>query len=102
MNIEDHCKKIIMTPRISKRFVILCEGDIPEGGFSPSVRKVKPYWECIHQAEEREQDNYEEAHRKFRDEISMKIAKEVYAHQEGTPHQHLACFFNHLHQLEFG
>jgi hypothetical protein len=67
-----------------------------------SVRKVKPYWECIHQAEEREQDNYEEAHRKFRDEISMKIAKEVYAHQEGTPHQHLACFFNHLHQLEFG
>lgn len=38
MDIEKHCLGIIKSPRISNRFVILCEGDIPESDrpYSPS------------------------------------------------------------------
>lgn len=67
-----------------------------------SVRKVKPYWERIHPANQSVTDDYEEEWRSFREDISLEIGRKVYAHQEGKPHQHLACFFNHLHQLEFG
>jgi hypothetical protein len=67
-----------------------------------AVRKVKPYWERIHPVNEVITDDYEEDWRSFRDDISLEIGRKVYAHQEGKPHQHLACFFNHLHQLEFG
>jgi hypothetical protein len=67
-----------------------------------SVRKVKPYWERIHPANESVTNNYEEEWRSFREDISLEIGRKVYAHQEGKPHQHLACFFNHLYQLEFG
>ncbi len=67
-----------------------------------AVRKVKPYWERIHPANESGTNDYEEEWRSFREDISLEIGRKVYAHQEGKPHQHLACFFNHLYQLEFG
>lgn len=36
MDIEQHCLNIIKSPRIKNRIVILCEGEIPVMGFSPS------------------------------------------------------------------
>jgi hypothetical protein len=67
-----------------------------------AIRKVKPYWERIHPANELVTDDSEKIRREFRDDISLAIGSKVYAYQEGKPHQHLACFFNYLHQLECG
>jgi hypothetical protein len=67
-----------------------------------AIRKVKPYWEQVHPANELMADGYEEKWRSFRDDISLEIGRKVYARQEGKPHQHLACFFNYLYQLEYG
>jgi hypothetical protein len=67
-----------------------------------SIRKVKPYWECIQPAIRNGTNNNEGKSREFRDDISLEIASKIYAHQEGTPYQHFACFFQYLYQLEYG
>jgi hypothetical protein len=67
-----------------------------------TIRKVKPYWENIHPSNEPATNNCKQEWQSFRDDISLLIGRRVYAHQEGKPHQHLACFFKYLYQLEFG
>jgi hypothetical protein len=67
-----------------------------------SIRKVKPYWEQIHPVNELATENCKEDWRSFREDIALEIGRQVYSHHEGKPHQHLACFFKYLHQLEFG
>ncbi len=67
-----------------------------------SIRKAKPYWEQIHPGDEPSTENCEEDWRSFREGIALKIGRQFYSRQEGKPHQHLACFFNYLYQLEHG
>jgi hypothetical protein len=67
-----------------------------------SIRKVKPYWEQIHPVNEPTTENCSEDWRSFREDIALEIGRQVYSRQEGKPHEHLACFFKYLYQLEFG
>ena len=41
MDIEEHCRKIIISPGIINRFVILCEGDIPKRSSPSEYSKAK-------------------------------------------------------------
>jgi hypothetical protein len=67
-----------------------------------SIRKVKPYWEQVHPVNEPTTENCAEDWRSFREDIALEIGRQVYSRQEGKPHEHLACFFKYLYQLEFG
>jgi hypothetical protein len=65
-----------------------------------AIRKAKPYWENIHPCHESFTSDCGEEWRSFREDISLEIARQIYAEQAGHPHQHLACFFQYLYQLE--
>ncbi len=62
-----------------------------------AVRKAKPYWQQIHMGENSQANK--KICREFREDLSLQLASEVYAKQEGRPDQHLACFFKHLYQV---